>query len=55
MKHKVRLTVIDKNCIRSCSNSTALIRIPAHVPAIMWVMYLNSTEMMSEMISGTVA
>lgn len=52
MKHKVRLTVIDKSFIRNYSNSTALIRIPEYVHATTWAMSLNSIVMVTEMISG---
>lgn len=52
MKHKVRLTVIDKKLYPELQNSTALIRIPEYVHATTWAMSLNSIVMVTEMISG---
>ena len=54
MKHKVRLTVIDKNCIRNCNSSIVPIRIPALAHVIMWVTFLSFTAMKRAMVFGTV-
>lgn len=53
MEHRVKVTVLDKNCFRICKRSTAPCRTAANAPATMLVMNFCFTATMSEMISGT--
>jgi hypothetical protein len=54
MKHKVKVTVIDKKHIQSCSSSIVQILILACVPAITWVMSSSLRETRTMTISGMV-
>lgn len=40
MKHKVKVTVLDKNSIQNCSRNTVQSQIPEPAPVIMWAMNL---------------
>ena len=53
MKHKVKITVIDKSFTRNYKSSIALTLIPEPVLATMSEMNLNFIETMKEMIFGT--
>lgn len=52
MKHKVKVTVIDKNYIPNCNNSTAKNRIRACAPVIMSEMSSFLSGKTGKMILG---
>lgn len=53
MKHKVKVTVLDKKLYPNYSNSIVIIQFPVLALVTMWEMNLFFTEMRKEMISGT--
>ena len=55
MKHKVKVTVIEKNSTRNYNTNIVPIQTPGLALAIMWAMNLSFTGMRSEMIFGMLA
>ena len=53
MKHKVKVTVLDKNSIQNYSNSIVIIQFQVYALVTMREMNLFFTGMRKEMISGT--
>lgn len=52
MKHKVKVTVLDKNSIQNYSNSIVIIQFQVYALVTMWEMSLFFTGMRKEMISA---